>query len=116
MRKKFGMAIVAALLAVPVAVHAQGIFGGMERGAAESSAAAGPVGGIVGGAGDGVKGCSASTQGHATIAIGCMSTGQLIAITGTIAIIADRQGHFRPGWHDSDGVPLALQAFPWSVT
>jgi hypothetical protein len=26
---------VAALLAAPVAVHAQGIFGGMERGAAE---------------------------------------------------------------------------------
>jgi hypothetical protein len=39
MRKKFGMAIVAALLAVPVAVHAQGIFGGMERGAAEGSSA-----------------------------------------------------------------------------
>lgn len=55
MRKKFGMAIVAALLAVPVAAHAQGIFGGMERGAAEGSAA-GPVGGIVGGAGDGVNG------------------------------------------------------------
>jgi hypothetical protein len=45
-----------------------------------------------------------------------MSTGQLIAITGTIAIITDRQGRFRPGWHDSDGVPLALEAFPWSVT
>jgi hypothetical protein len=27
-----------------------------------------------------------------------------------------RLGHFRPGWHDSDGVPLALEAFPWSVT
>jgi hypothetical protein len=50
MRKKFGMVMVAALLATPVAVHAQGIFGGMERGAAEGSAAAGPVGGIVGGA------------------------------------------------------------------
>ena len=32
MRKKFGMAMVAALLAAPVAVHAQGIFGGMEYG------------------------------------------------------------------------------------
>jgi len=42
-----------------------------------------------------------------------MSTGQLIAITGTIAIITDRLGHC---WHDSDGVPLALEAFPWSVT
>ena len=52
MRKKFGMAIVAALLAVPVVAHAQGIFGGMERGAAEGSAA-GPVGGIVVGAGGG---------------------------------------------------------------
>jgi hypothetical protein len=31
MRKKFGIAVVVGLRAAPVAVHAQGIFGGMER-------------------------------------------------------------------------------------
>jgi len=56
MRKKFGIAVVAALLATSVAVHAQGIFGGMERGAAEGSYAAGPVGGVVGGAVGGAVG------------------------------------------------------------
>ena len=35
MRKKFGIAVVVALLAAPVAVHAQGVIGGMQRGAAE---------------------------------------------------------------------------------
>ena len=50
MRKKFGIAVVVALLAAPVAVHAQGVIGGMQRGAAEGSYAAGPVGGVVGGA------------------------------------------------------------------
>jgi len=33
MRMKFGIAVVAALLAAPVAVHAQGVIGGMQRGA-----------------------------------------------------------------------------------
>ena len=107
MRKKLGIAVVTALLASPFAAQAQGIFGGMERGAAEGSAA-GPVGGIVGGAGDGVKGCSASTQGHATIAIGCMSTGQLIAITGTIAIITDGPARARQCSHT--GLPLLFMA------
>ena len=116
MRKKFGMAIVAALLAVPVAVHAQGIFGGMERGAAEGSAGWPCWRYCRRRVGAARTGCSASTQGHATIAIGCMSTGQLIAITGTIAIITDRPGRLRPAWNDSDGVPLALEAFPWRVT
>jgi len=37
MRKKFGIAVVAALLAAPITAHAQGVFGGMERGAAEDS-------------------------------------------------------------------------------
>src|ERR1700730_5494383 len=44
MRKKFGIAVVVGLLATPVAVQAQGVIGGMERGAAEGNAAAGPVG------------------------------------------------------------------------
>ena len=43
MRMKFGIAVVAALLAAPVAVHAQGVIGGMQRGAAQGNYAAGPV-------------------------------------------------------------------------
>jgi hypothetical protein len=49
MQKKFGIAVVTALLASPVAAQAQGIPGGAERGAAEGSAVGGPVGGAVGG-------------------------------------------------------------------
>lgn len=57
MLKTLKFAIVAALLAVPITVHAQDIFGGMqrgafegmERGAAEGNAAAGSFGRIVGG-------------------------------------------------------------------
>ena len=56
MRKKFGIAVVVALLAAPVVVHAQGIIGGMQRGAAEGNYAEGPVGGVVGGAVVGVNG------------------------------------------------------------
>ena len=56
MRKKLGIAVVTALLASPFAAQAQGIFGGMERGAAEGNRAAGPVGGIVGGAVGGAAG------------------------------------------------------------
>ena len=56
MRKKFGIAMVVALLAAPVVVHAQGIIGGMQRGAAEGNYAAGPVGGVVGGAVGGAVG------------------------------------------------------------
>ena len=48
MRMKFGIVVVVALLAAPVAVHAQGIIGGMQRGAAEGNYVAGPVGGVVG--------------------------------------------------------------------
>ena len=44
MQKKFGIAVVTALLASPVAVQAQGIPAGAERGAAEGSAVGGPVG------------------------------------------------------------------------
>jgi hypothetical protein len=50
MNKKFGIVVLAAMLAVPVAAQAQGLVHGAERGASEGDRAAGPVGGIVGGA------------------------------------------------------------------
>lgn len=56
MQKKFGIAVVTALLASPFAVQAQGIPAGAERGAAEGSAVGGPVGGAVGGVVGGVAG------------------------------------------------------------
>jgi hypothetical protein len=56
MLKILRFAAVAALLAAPITVHAQGIIGGTERGAAEGNAAAGPVGGVVGGAVGGAVG------------------------------------------------------------
>ena len=56
MRMTFGIAVVAALLAAPVAVHAQGVIGGMQRGAAQGNYVAGPVGGVVGGAVGGAVG------------------------------------------------------------
>ena len=43
--RKFGIAVVAALLATPLAAQAQGVPGGAEKGAAQGNAAAGPVGG-----------------------------------------------------------------------
>lgn len=43
MLKILRLATVAALLAAPIAVHAQGVIGGMQRGAAEGNAAAGPL-------------------------------------------------------------------------
>jgi len=53
MQKKFGIALVTALLAASVAAQAQGIPGGMERGAAEGR---GPVGGVpAGGAAAGIR-------------------------------------------------------------
>src|ERR1700757_3117257 len=45
--KKLGIAVVTALLTWPLAAQAQGMFGGMERGAAEGNRVASPVGGIV---------------------------------------------------------------------
>jgi len=56
MQKKFGIAVVTALLAAPFAVQAQGIPAGAERGAAEGSAVGGPVGGAVGSVVGGVAG------------------------------------------------------------
>jgi hypothetical protein len=55
MQKKFGIAVVTALLASPFAAQAQGVPAGAERGAAEGSAVGGPVGGAVGGVIGGVK-------------------------------------------------------------
>jgi hypothetical protein len=56
MLKLLKFATVAALLAAPVAVHAQGVIGGMQRGAAEGNAAAGPLGAVAGGAVGGAVG------------------------------------------------------------
>ncbi len=56
MQKRFGIAVVTALLASPLAAQAQGIPAGAERGAAEGSAVGGPVGGAVGGVVGGVAG------------------------------------------------------------
>ena len=56
MQKKFGIAVVTALLASPLAAQAQGIPGGAARGAAEGAAVGGPVGGVVGGVAGGVDG------------------------------------------------------------
>jgi hypothetical protein len=50
MLKILKFATVAALLAAPIAVHAQGVVGGMRRGAAEGNAAAGPLGAVAGSA------------------------------------------------------------------
>ncbi len=50
MQKKFGIAVVAALLSIPAAAQAQGLVGGAERGAERGESAGGPIGGIVGGA------------------------------------------------------------------
>lgn len=56
MQKKFGIAVVTALLASPLAVQAQGVPAGAERGAAGGSVVGGPVGGAVGGVVGGVAG------------------------------------------------------------
>ncbi len=50
MKNILGIAIVTAMLAAPVAVHAQGLVNGAQQGAEEGNEAAGPIGGIVGGA------------------------------------------------------------------
>jgi hypothetical protein len=56
MQKRFGIAVVTALLASPLAAQAQGIPAGAARGAAEGGAVGGPVGGAVGGVVGGVAG------------------------------------------------------------
>lgn len=50
MQKRFGIMVMAAILATPFAAHAQGLVGGAERGADQGNAVAGPVGAVVGGA------------------------------------------------------------------
>jgi len=54
MQRKFGIAVLAALIASPLAANAQGPVGGAANGAANGAAAgnaaAGPIGGVVGGA------------------------------------------------------------------
>ena len=55
-RRFIGIAVVAASVALPVAVQAQGVPGGVERGSREGERAAGPVGAIVGGVIGGVVG------------------------------------------------------------
>ena len=45
-----------AVLAMPLAAHAQGVVRGAQEGAEQGSRAAGPVGGVVGGAVGGVVG------------------------------------------------------------
>jgi len=56
MQKKFGIAVVTALLASPLAAQAQGVPAGAGRGAAEGAAVGGPVGAAVGGVVGGVAG------------------------------------------------------------
>ena len=60
MQRKFGIAVIAALIASPLAAHAQGIVGGAANGAANGAAAgdatAGPIGGVVGGVVGGATG------------------------------------------------------------
>jgi len=56
MLKILKFATVAALLAAPTVIHAQGVIGGMQRGASEGNAAAGPVGAVAGGAVGGAVG------------------------------------------------------------
>jgi hypothetical protein len=56
MQKRFGIAVVTALLASPIAAQAQGIPAGAARGAAEGGAVGGPVGGAAGSVVGGVAG------------------------------------------------------------
>lgn len=56
MRKRLGIAVLAALLVSPISAQAQGAIPGAERGAREGGAIGGPVGGAVGGVVGGVTG------------------------------------------------------------
>ncbi|MGO9675256.1 MAG: DUF1236 domain-containing protein [Methylocella sp.] len=51
MQRKFGIAVFAALIASPLAAHAQGPVGGAAHGAAPGTTAAGPIGGATGAVG-----------------------------------------------------------------
>jgi hypothetical protein len=68
MQRKFGIAVIAALSAIPMAVSAQGLIGGAEngvhRGADEGHAVGGPIGGAVGGiVGGAVGGAAGAVSG-----------------------------------------------------
>ena len=63
MRKIFGTVAIVAALAIPAIAQAQGVPGGIERGARDGERAAGPVGAIVGGTIGGVVGGVAGVLG-----------------------------------------------------
>lgn len=62
-RRLLGTAAVVAAMAIPAVAQAQGVPGGIERGASEGERAAGPVGAIVGGTIGGVVGGVAGVLG-----------------------------------------------------
>jgi hypothetical protein len=62
-RRVLGTAAIAAMLVIPAVAQAQGVPGGIERGAAEGERAAGPIGAIVGGTVGGVVGGVAGVLG-----------------------------------------------------
>ncbi len=62
-RRYANLAIIAAALTLPVAANAQGVPGGIDRGAREGERAAGPVGAVVGGTIGGVVGGVAGVLG-----------------------------------------------------
>src|SRR6202158_5509949 len=55
-RRLFGIAALAAVVALPVVAQAQGVPGGVERGSRDGERAAGPVGAVGGGVGGAVAG------------------------------------------------------------
>ncbi|MBC7576574.1 MAG: DUF1236 domain-containing protein [Tardiphaga sp.] len=63
MRRFLGATAIIATLAIPVLAQAQGVPGGIERGARDGERAAGPVGAIVGGTIGGVVGGVAGVLG-----------------------------------------------------
>lgn len=62
-RRYASLTIIAAVLTLPVAANAQGVPGGIDRGAREGERAAGPVGAVVGGTIGGVVGGVAGVLG-----------------------------------------------------
>jgi len=55
-RRLLGIAVLAAMVALPAAAYAQGVPGGIERGSRDGERAAGPLGAVVGGVIGGVVG------------------------------------------------------------
>lgn len=55
-RRFFGIAVLAAMVALPAATYAQGVPGGIEQGSRDGERAAGPLGAVVGGVIGGVVG------------------------------------------------------------